>query len=79
MNGVRLDLITYMVTGLQQRCAMLDDEHRLAAMTQLLVASHRQGQTINGTLARYEVVRQRAAREGHFYFELGRMCLAARS
>ena len=52
---------------------MLDDEHRLAAMIQLLAFSRRHGETINGTLARYEVVRQRAEREGHFCHELGRL------
>ena len=66
VNGVQVDPITYIVAGLQQRFAMLDDEHRLVAMTQLLAFSRRQGESINGTLARYEVVRQRAAREGHF-------------
>ena len=59
------DPITYIVIGLQVWFAMLDGEHRLAAMTQLLEFSRRQGDTINGALARYEVVRQRAAREGH--------------
>ena len=66
VNGVQVDPITYIVAVLQQRFAMLDDEHRLAAMTQLLACSRRQGESINGTLARYAVVRQRAAREGHF-------------
>ena len=66
INGVQVDPVTYVVHGLQQRFALLDDEHRLAAMTQLLAFARRHGETINGTLARYEVVRQRAAREGHF-------------
>ena len=33
--------ITYIVAGLRQRFAMLDDEHRLAAMTQLVAFSRR--------------------------------------
>ncbi|MFM7988134.1 MAG: hypothetical protein ACKPKO_53360, partial [Candidatus Fonsibacter sp.] len=66
VNGIQVDPVTYVVHGLQQRFALLDDEHRLAAMTQRLAFSRRHGETINGTLARYEVVRQRAAREGHF-------------
>jgi hypothetical protein len=66
VNGVQVDPITYIVAGLQQIFAILYDEHRLAAMTQLLAFSRRQGESINGTFARYEVVRQRAAREGHF-------------
>ena len=33
---MQVDPITYIVAGLQQRFAMHDDEHRLAAMTQLL-------------------------------------------
>ena len=36
INGVQVDPITYIVAGLQQMFAMLDDEHRLAAMTQFL-------------------------------------------
>ena len=44
----------------------MGDEDCLAAVTQLLAFSRRHGETINGTLARYEVVRQRAARDGHF-------------
>ena len=35
-NGIPVDPVTYVVHGLQQRFALLDDEHRLAAMTQLL-------------------------------------------
>ena len=66
VNGIPVDPVTYVVHGLQQRFALLDDEHRLAAMTQLLACSRRHGETINGTLARYEIVRQRAAREAHF-------------
>jgi hypothetical protein len=50
INGVQIDPIAYLVAGLQQRCAMLDDEHRLAAMTLLLACARRQGETINGTL-----------------------------
>ena len=61
VNGVQVDPITYIVAGLQQRFAMLDDEHRLVAMTQLLAFSRRQGESINGTLARYAVVRQSSA------------------
>ena len=43
---------------------MVDDEGRLAAAAHLLVFQRWQGETINGTLARYALVRQRAAREG---------------
>ena len=49
---------------------MHGDEHMLAAMSQLCACPRRQGETINGTLARYEVVRQRAAREGHVVMSL---------
>ena len=61
VNGVQVDPVTYIAAGLQNRVALLDDEHRLAAMTQLLAFSRRHGESINGMLARYEVVRQRAA------------------
>ena len=52
IHGVLLYPITFIVTGLQQLFAMLDDERRLAAMTQLLACSRRQGDTINGAVAR---------------------------
>ncbi|MFM7982071.1 MAG: hypothetical protein ACKPKO_22405, partial [Candidatus Fonsibacter sp.] len=39
VNGVPVDLVTYVVHGLQQRFALLDDEHRLAAVAQLLACA----------------------------------------
>ena len=52
VNGVLLAPIAYIVTGLQQRSAMLDDDHCPTATTQVLAFSRRQGKTIHGTLAR---------------------------
>ena len=43
VHGVCVDPTTHLVAGLQQRFAMLDDEHRVAATTQLLAFSGRQG------------------------------------
>ena len=50
VNGAQVDPITYIVTGLQQRFAMLDDEPLLAAMTQLLACFRRQGEIIKSRL-----------------------------
>jgi hypothetical protein len=43
VNGMPVDPFTYIVAGLQNRFALLDDHHRLAAMTQLLAFSRRHG------------------------------------
>ena len=66
VDGVLLELVTYIVAGFQRGFALLDDERRLVAMAQLLAFQCRQGELVNGTLARYAAVRQSAAREGHF-------------
>ena len=62
LNGQQLDPVTYIVAGWQGRFAMLDDESRLAAMTQLLACQRHPSETINATLSHYDLVRQRAAR-----------------
>ena len=66
INGVQYDPVSYIVVGLQQRFAQLDDESRLVAMTQLLAFQRRRGAGINGVLLRCDVARQRAACEGNF-------------
>ena len=65
-NGVQLDPVTYLLASLQDRFAALDEETRLASMTEMLAFSGRSGESINALLARYEIVRQRAATEGQF-------------
>ena len=69
-NGVALDPVTYLLGALQERFAALDEESRLASMTEMLAFSRRPGETINALLARYEIVRQRAATEGQFVMSI---------
>ena len=66
MCGQHLEPVTYIVAGLQARFAQLDDESRLAAMTQLLAFQRQHGESINAVLMRYDLVRQRARQEGNF-------------
>ena len=73
MSGVLLSLITYIVAGLQQRFTIVGDKRRVAAMTQLLALSRRQGETINGTLAQYVVVCQKQPAKGTL-LRVGEMC-----
>ncbi len=57
-NGVQLDPVTYLLASLQDRFAALDQETRLAGMTEMLAFNRRPGESINDLLARYEIVRQ---------------------
>eukprot|EP00969_Alexandrium_andersonii_P016071 703352-Alexandrium_andersonii.AAC.1 len=61
-----LDPVSYIVAGLQSRFAQLDDETRLAAATQLQAFARHQHESINATLARFDLVRNRAATEGNY-------------
>ena len=54
------------MTALQDRFAALDEETRLASMTEMLAFARRPGESINALLSRYEIVRMRAATEGQF-------------
>ena len=69
-NGQLLDPVTYLLGALQLRFASLEEETRLQSMTEMLAFSRRSGESINSMLARYEVVRQRAANEGHFVMSI---------
>eukprot|EP00969_Alexandrium_andersonii_P124716 5512518-Alexandrium_andersonii.AAC.1 len=66
IGGVPLDPVSYKVAGLQSRFAQLDDEARLAAATQLQAFARHQHESINATLARFDLVRNRAATEGSY-------------
>ena len=69
-NGELLDPVTYLLGALQLRFANLEEETRLQSMTEMLAFARRPGDNINALLARYEVVRQRAANEGHFVMSI---------
>ncbi len=65
-NGAQLDLATCLLASLQDPIVVLDEESRLACVTETLALSRRLGESINALLARYEIARQRAATEGQF-------------
>ena len=60
VDGIHVDPLTYVVTHLADRFAVLGEESRLAAMTELMTFSRRQGETIDQLLSRFDLVRQRA-------------------
>ena len=65
-NGVPMDPVTYMLAALHSRFAALDEESRLGSMTEMLAFTRKPDESVSAVLARYEVVRQRAATEGNF-------------
>ncbi len=65
-TGVQLDFVSHTLAALQDRFAALDEEARLASMTEMLAFFRRSGETINALPASDEIVRQRAAIEGQF-------------
>ncbi len=65
-NGVQVDPVTYLLGALHARFSALEEESRLASMTEMLAFARLPGENINTLLARYETVRQRAAIEGQF-------------
>jgi hypothetical protein len=66
INGIHLDPVTYIVAGLHRNFANLDEETRLAAVTEFLAFQRRQVENTNTLIARYELVRNRARNEGNF-------------
>ena len=66
LNGIAVDPVTYLLGSLHAKYSQLEEESRLFAMTKMLAFVRRHGESINSVLARYEVVRQRAAIEGQF-------------
>ena len=65
LNGVAVDAFTYLIGYLHAKFSALEEESRLTAMMEMLIFSRRHNESINAVLARYEVVRQRAALEGY--------------
>eukprot|EP00974_Lingulodinium_polyedra_P089181 8648097-Lingulodinium_polyedra.AAC.1 len=66
VNGVQVDPITYLLGASRARFSALEEESRLTCTLEVLAFSRRPGENINGLLARYDAVRQRAALEGQF-------------
>ena len=63
MGGVQVDPLTYVVTNLAERFAVLGEESRLAAMTELMI---RQSEGMDQLLSRFDLVHQRAQDLGGF-------------
>jgi hypothetical protein len=51
-NGIQLDPVSYLMAALQDRFAALDEETRLASMTEMLAFARRPGESINALLSR---------------------------
>ena len=66
VNGLQVDPVTCLLSGLAGRFAALEGESRLRSTTEMLTFTRRLGGNINALLARYETVRQRAVIEGQF-------------
>ena len=75
VNGVQVDPVTYLLHGLQTRFGSLEEESRLKCMTEMLAFARKPNESINALLARYEVVRQRAAVEGQLVMSVEGMSL----
>ena len=61
IHGVHHESAPYIIAGLHARFALLDEEARLSAMTEMLAFARRPHEIINGLLTPYEVIRPRAA------------------
>ena len=75
IHGQDLDPVLYIIAGLHNRFALLDEEARLSAMTEMLAFARTPNEDINALLSRYEVVRQRPAAEGQLVMSIEGMPL----
>ena len=66
LNGALRDPVTFLLGSLHAKFSALEEESRLSAMTEMLAFARRPSESIDALLARYEVVRQRAAIDGQF-------------
>ena len=66
VNGVHLDPVSFILSGLQNRYAQLSDETRLAAMVEYQAFARYPNEGINQVLDRFDIVRTRAESEGHY-------------
>ena len=74
-NGVHQDPVPYVITSLHERFAQLEDETRLAAMTQFMAFQRYRGESINQVLSRYEIVRNRAPQIGNYEISVESLAL----
>ena len=66
IGGRQLEPVAYLLATLASRYAMLGEETRLQAMTDLMSFQRRHGENINDILARFDNVRFKAQNEGQF-------------
>ena len=64
IDGVQYAPVPYIIAGLRCRYGQLDEETRMAAMTEMLAFRRHPNENINMLLSRYELVRGRARNEG---------------
>ena len=69
-EGVQYDPVSFIIAGLRGRYGQLDEETRMAAMTEMLAFSRHPQETINMVLSRFELVRGRARGEGQFVMSI---------
>ena len=61
VNGVQVDLVTYLLTQLAASFAPVGEEARLAAMSELMSFHRQQGETTDPLISRFWLLKWRAA------------------
>ena len=69
-DGIAYDPVAYLLVGLEQRFAPLDEEQRLVALTEFLAFKRHHGESIDDFLSRYQIIRSRARMEGNFVMSI---------
>ena len=75
MNGQWVDPVSYVVLALHNQFAQLETENQIIATNEYMAFQRRSHESINEVLARYEVVRHRAAEEGNFTMDISGCCI----
>ena len=75
INGMHVDPVSYIVLALHMQFGQLQTENQLIAMTEFFAFERRNNESINEVLARYDIVRHRAAEEGDFQMDVTGCCL----
>ena len=66
VNGIHVDPVSYIVLILHTQFGQLETENQLIAMTEFFAFERKSNESINEVLARYDIVRHRAAEEGNW-------------
>ena len=75
VNGQWVDPVSYVVLALHNQFAQLETENQIIATNEYMAFHRRSNESINEVLARYEVVRHRAAEEGNFTMDITGCCM----